>query len=211
MNDHVDTWLDAHLDGELGATRAQQVEAHLGGCQRCKALLEGRRSLSTLLQEVPTAGDLKPHEQFVAEVNLRVRSGRASHQAQKWPFLAWQFAPVALLLAWAFFYTVSILSNLLRIVPGAGQLVQQQVSPLASTLRLPWLAEIDLAGPQVDGLGLMLGSFNILDWNWLTNLLILSAIGLLYLGWLVSWWARARQTQNEVGLTASCKFTESGA
>lgn len=192
MNDHIDTWLDAYLDGELGSSQAQQVDKHLAECQRCQAIFEQRVNLSAFLQQVPAATGLKPQEQFAAEVKLSIRSQRASHQAQKWLYRAWQFAPVALLLAWAFLYTVSILSNLLLILPGGVQTVQQQVSPLVSALKLPWLAEFEPAGPQVDGLGLLLGSFDILDWNWLTSLIALAAIGLLYLGWLATWLARAR-------------------
>jgi len=198
MNDHIDTRLDAYLDGELGPSQAQQVEKHLAGCQRCRAMLEKRISLSTMLQEVPAADGLKPEGQFAAEVKQSIRSQRTSHQALKWLYRAWQFLPVALLLSWAFLYTTSILNNLLLILPEGVQTVQQQVSPLVSMLRLPWLAEIESAGPQVDGLGLLLGSFSILDWNWLTSLIALAAIGLLYLGWLASWLAHSRQTQSEM-------------
>ncbi|MBN1148151.1 MAG: zf-HC2 domain-containing protein [Anaerolineales bacterium] len=195
MKEHISTWLDAYLDGELDASQAEQIEAHLAGCPPCQALLEQRRSLSRLLQEAPTASGLQPQEQFAAEVMLQVRARQVSRQVTRWLRLAWQFAPVALLLAWAFLHTVSILSSLLLVLPGGEQTVQGQVYPLAAALRLPWLAEAGPAGLQVDGLGLLLSSINILDWNWLTNLLALAALGLLYLGWLASWWVGHR---NEV-------------
>ena len=45
--------LDAHLDGELAAERAAELEAHLASCEVCGAELERRRKLVALVQALP--------------------------------------------------------------------------------------------------------------------------------------------------------------
>jgi anti-sigma factor RsiW len=193
MNGHADLWIDAYKDGELSNGRKRQVEKHLGGCQRCQALLEQHRSLSILLQEVPPASGQKPAEQFIAEVKLRLprRSMpgyRATNFTQPVFSLAWQLIPVVLLLAWAFIQTVSLLSEVEQLTPGAESAMQQALSPLAGLLGISAGALGNLGQESLTWLGF----FNILDWNWFTNLAVLFCIGLLYVGWLASWWVRTQ-------------------
>ncbi len=49
-------WLMRYHDGELAEGRRREVEAHLSGCPRCAAALEGLRALSEALAgaEVPS-------------------------------------------------------------------------------------------------------------------------------------------------------------
>ena len=49
MNEHLNEWLDAYLDGELTPPHQRQVEAHLAHCPECRALLKQRRALASLL------------------------------------------------------------------------------------------------------------------------------------------------------------------
>ena len=188
MNGHVDQWIDAYLDGQLPAVRHKQVTQHLAECGHCRMILEQRRSLSTLLQEAPPAAGVKPAEQFVSEVNLKIRTRRAPViQRVSFP-LAWQLAPVGLLIAWAFIQTVSILSSLLGFIPGAEALLQREVSSLPATSGI--IGSLGRLG--LDALSLF-GPISLLDWSWLTSLVLLLMIAVLYLGWLATWWAHSRE------------------
>lgn len=190
MNDHVETWLDPYLDGELNRLQQGRVDKHLAQCPECRKLLAQRRALTNLLQEMAPASELKPVDQFVNEVNLRlVRRSRAA-QRQISLSLGWQFIPVVLLLAWAFVLTLSIMSNLLLIIPEAEQIVQQSGSSIISISRLSTLLgsyPLDLTLGALKQIGI----FRALDWNLITSLIALASIGLLYLGWLAGWWAHS--------------------
>jgi hypothetical protein len=104
--------------------------------------------------------------------------------------LGWQFIPVVLLLAWAFVLTLSIMSNLLLIIPEAEQIVQQSGSSIIPISRLSTLRgsyPLDLALGALKQIGI----FRALEWNLITSLIALASIGLLYLGWLAGWWAHS--------------------
>lgn len=47
--------LSAHIDGEVEATRAAEVEAHLGACFACREELAALRRTSRLLRALPAA------------------------------------------------------------------------------------------------------------------------------------------------------------
>jgi anti-sigma factor RsiW len=193
MNEHADIWIDAYLDGELPNGRKRQVEKHLVGCSRCQTLLEQRRSLSTLLQEVPPASDLKPQEQFVTAVGLRLpRRSISGAKAIRTPQLVfrpvWQFIPVVLLLAWVFLQTVSLLGNLVELTPGVEAAVQQTLSPMTGITGISAGTLVSLGQESLSWLGF----FTILDWNWFTSLSLSLCIGLLYIGWLASLWVRTQ-------------------
>ena len=185
MIGHAETWLDAYLDGELPPYQRRQAEVHLAQCQPCRDLLAERQALSTLLQEVPPLTDLKTESRFVAEVSLQLkrRSGKALPHLQALQ-LGWQLIPVALLMALAFIQTVVILSSGLGLFPKAEQALVGQATSVSSSLQLP-----ALWGDLLE----VIRMFSFLDWNWLTGLLALVAISLIYVAWLASWWARNRQ------------------
>ncbi len=183
MNGHIDLWLEPYLDGELTLSQKQQVESHLAGCSDCRERLSHAQSLSSLLQEVPPATGLKTERQFVAEIGLQL-DRRPGPDAHILPIgqLAWVLIPVSLCLIFAFFQTLFVMGLMIQFIPGLKEITLNQMAFLPV---LPFT----LPGP-VSGLVALVGVFNLFDWNWLTSLLGLGCISLLYLGWLASWWAR---------------------
>jgi anti-sigma factor RsiW len=188
MNEHAEHWIDAYLDGELTPAGRQQAETHLAGCQECRRLLAQRRSLANLLQEAPGAKRLKSGPQFIAEINLRLpRQQNPPRPSLRALHVGWYLVPVTLLTALAFIEAVFVLSTSLLVFPGIKETLANGIAILpALPVRLPGLLG--------DWLGWM-GFFNLFDWNLLTSLAALAIIGLLYLGWLASWWARNRKNQ----------------
>jgi anti-sigma factor RsiW len=201
MNGHADLWIDAYIDGELNPAQTRQVEAHLQGCPGCQALLEERRSLISLLQEVPPAGGLKPERQFVSEVNLRLAREQDEAPEAKRAFrlkVAWVAAPAALLLAWAFVQTVGLLSILVELIPGVGPVLSQQATAIQQSALAPgWFTRaaaglglsLPVVPPAVTELLQDVGRYFVFDWNILTGLAVLAVIGGLSAAWLAGWWA----------------------
>jgi predicted anti-sigma-YlaC factor YlaD len=194
MSPHVEEWLDKYLDGELSPVQQDRVKAHLNSCSHCQELLTQRSSLSALLQMAPAASDLKPADQFVAEVGLQLK-GRpaASHKspaANTWHW-AWALVPMALLLVLVFMQTVSVLSDILGFIPGAEQASQQSVQALPVFTTLSQLNGNALVAQGAD----LLAFFNPTDLGWLTNLAVLVVIGLLYASWIAGWWVRSQQAE----------------
>ncbi len=52
--------LSAYLDGELSAAERRTVEAHLGTCDRCRALLADLRQVKKLVAELPLENPPRP-------------------------------------------------------------------------------------------------------------------------------------------------------
>ena len=191
MNTHIDRWLDAYLDDELDPGLREQVEDHMKGCPHCQEQMAQRQALSKLLQQVPAAQDLMPQGRFVAEVGLLLdrRSQPQPPELQEmrqWLFnsktlnLGWLAIPVGLLLASIFIQAVAGMSSLLALVPGPHQEFMRQ---LTLTPAAPVLENARLWGGMLGGLGW----FELLQWNWVSELLALGAISLLYLAWLAGW------------------------
>ena len=183
MNGHVEQWIDAYLDGELPAAQRQQVETHLEGCSQCRDLIEQARALSSLLHQAPPAAGLKPERQFVAEIGLQL--DRRPEQVNRWNQIlhsGWMLIPVGLCLAITFLETLFMISLLVQFIPGLKEMVAGQVG---------FLPVLSLSLPEpLSGLLNLFGFFDLFQWSWLTGLLGLASISILYLGWLASWWVR---------------------
>jgi hypothetical protein len=200
MNQHLNLWLDAYLDGELTASQRARVEDHLANCSQCQSLLDRRRSLSSLLLLAPPATAQKEADQFVAEVRLQasLRSSRSRipiRPAALRPQL-WQYAPLVLLFGWAFVQSVSIVSFLATLLPGLDQVLGKSIMELNASGAFSWLKDANLSGLNLVNLDLIL-PLNLFHWNWLASLSILAVGALIYLGWLAVWWASIRQ-RNEI-------------
>ena len=195
MSPHVEEWLDKYLDGELSPAQQGRVQAHLEQCPHCQGLLAERHSLSALLQSAPAAAGLKPAEQFVAEVGLQLK-GRLAATSQlfaaknTWHW-SWAMVPLALVLAWVFLQTVSVLSDILVAIPGAEQVSQQSVQALPVFTTLSQLTGNALVARGAD----LLAFFAPTSLGWLTNLATLVVIGLLYASWLAGWWVRNQYSE----------------
>ncbi len=190
MNGHIERWLDAYVDNELEARLRSQVETHLTGCLDCQALLAQRRALSTLLQQEPAAQGLKPEKRFAADVGLLLASRPSQpslkQELRQWLSnetarnLGWLAVPIGLLLAGIFIQTAAGLSSVLALIPGPHQEIMRQITTLQP---VPVLANPQLWSGMLSGLGW----FDLLQWDWLGELLALGAISLLYLAWLAGW------------------------
>ena len=186
MNEHLNEWIDAYLDGELTPSQKRQVEAHLAHCPACARLLEQRRALSNLLQEAPAAEGLAPEMEFLADVGLQL-----AHRQSRWnlpklaPSLAWQIIPVGLLLTLIFGQTALTLSGVLSFIPGSNQV---------STNQAPALTHLQVMPGIMNTLLSFLGVFNFVNWGWMTGLIFLAVLSLAYVGWLASWWAHSQQS-----------------
>lgn len=195
MTQHVTTWLGAYRDGELQARRNQQVEAHLARCAACRAELERLQTLAVLLQASPAAQGLIPPERFVAQVGLRLPRRPERPAWQRALELGWRLVPLGLLGAWASVQAVLVVAGValaaLQLGVG-GDLVAGLLPAVQERL---WLTEI-LGLPEVglrDVLRViphLLSNGGPLGWATMLNLGALAVIGLLYWGWLASWWAR---------------------
>jgi hypothetical protein len=195
MNGHVTAWLGAYHDGELQGRRLRQVETHLSHCETCSAELEALRALTTLLQESPAPERLGQPDRFVAQVGLRLPRRPVQPTWQRALRTAWWLAPAGLLGAWAFVHAVLFVSSLMlgAIRLGVGRDVLAGLLP--ASRHGWWLSDtLSLSSANLSDLGhialQLLNSGGPLGWCVMLNLITLVGIGLLYLGWLASWWAR---------------------
>jgi anti-sigma factor RsiW len=65
---HVDTDLSAYIDGELAPIDRARVEAHLDGCDRCRARLGELRATASLISALPSA---RPSRSLVPVIRER--------------------------------------------------------------------------------------------------------------------------------------------
>lgn len=200
MSEHVIAWLGAYHDGELGRRQVRQVEAHLEGCEVCRAALEGLRELSALLLESPATSDLSPPEHFIAQVGLRLPRRPERPAWYRALEMAWRLTPLGLLAAWAIAQAVLVVSGatLIALQMGLGGEAAAWLLPVLT----PVSAEVDLFSLSGSGLndmrriaGGLLSYGGPLGWGAVLNLLSLVVIGLLYWSWLASWWVRHRRQQ----------------
>lgn len=189
MNPHTEPWMDAYLDGELKNGQLRKAEAHLAACAECRAEIDRRRALSSLLQIAPAAVPAKSAERFAAEVGLQMQRRPAPQPRSAWKQAAWHGIPLALLASLAFIEALVLINNFFALVPGL-EAGLSAASPLQSWLQLP--------APTSDLLSL-LGLVAPLRWNWITALVAPIVVGLLYLSWLAGWWVMQKNTNTDLG------------
>lgn len=103
MDEHVNHWIGAYLDGELGEDRRRQVEAHLGACPDCRREMEDTRKLSSWLHGVPLPQRLPSAGDFAASLAARLpERPQARAGAGRWttPSLGWWLVPLGILSGW---------------------------------------------------------------------------------------------------------------
>ena len=192
MTEHVTTWLGAYLDGELSWQRQLYVQAHLEGCEQCRAELAKLQSLSVLLHKWPEMSQLTAPDRFVAEVSQRLPNRQRGAISRHILERGWQLAPLILLCGWSFFQAISIVSDLALLVlsTGLGRDVVDKL-PLVSIVGrdLSGLAGISTT-QTIASVIQILG--HIGPWNWVAaiNFAMLVVFALLYWGWLTSWHVR---------------------
>lgn len=197
MSNHVKEWLNAYLDGELKNGRLRLVETHLAECPECMAELESLQNLSSLLHEVPMP-DFIPPEKFAAQVNLRLPHEQPKPMKTSAKEFGWWMIPVSLVLVWVMLAATDLVSD---VVVTAGRLGMLSNAPA-------WLArgfsEEAVWSGTLGEFGLLSGQN--LQWveqtefitrNTLPEIIWQVAIALLYLSWIVIWWARHTRSEQK--------------
>jgi len=197
MSDHITNWLGAYLDGELKGRRLYQVETHLAECQLCRAELESLQGLSGLLHEVP-APEFTPNERFVAQVNLRLPHRPVADTRHRLLEVGWWMVPVGLLAVWVFINTAALLGDAVSVAKNFGILD----SATASFISAP--SDTANVTSTLGQFGMLQG--NSLQWvettenftrNLLPQIILQVSVALLYLTWILVWWARQTRQMNE--------------
>jgi predicted anti-sigma-YlaC factor YlaD len=203
MNDdeHVIPWLGAYLDGEATPALGARIEAHLVACAGCRSELEALRALSSLLKEIPEPALATSDAVFAAQVLEQVRLP-APPWWQRALRAGWRYAPVLLFAVWAFFQAVSWVAGgllaALDLLPGAdaalGSLLPEAGADAPLLLDLLRFTLLDPSTSlALEGLSWLDSLVPLAAFN----LLLLVLLGVLFLGWLASWWSY-RQAQNTI-------------
>jgi len=166
MNEHVNGWLAAYFDDELGERRSQKVQAHLKECEGCREELAALSNLRHLLGENPEAGDLLPANQFASQVALRLTRRPSRPLGLRAITVVWGSIPAVLLAIWVFAQALFTLMT---------------VSGIAANLGL-WGSELVLTNRFT--------TLNLL----LLNMGVSALIGLMLMSWLASWWIRLQDS-----------------
>lgn len=175
MSEHINGWLVAYHDGELGERRSKKVEAHLKNCEACREELAKLNSLRSLLQENPEASDLMALDRFVAQVGLRLQHRPSRTPFQRTLATLWILIPVGLLGIWAFIQALTYEVNLMEFALDIG-LWRDLTVAFSSTSQ-----------------NTLLSSF-----SWKIG--VTMGIGLISLSWLASWWI-SQQTKRPKNAT----------
>ena len=78
----VRTLLSSYIDGEVSASEARRVDAHLSGCDECVAELESLRATTTLLGQLPSLDTPRSYALTAADVqDMSPRRGLPSFAA----------------------------------------------------------------------------------------------------------------------------------
>jgi anti-sigma factor RsiW len=162
MNEHVNGWLTAYFDGELGERRSEKVRAHLEECASCRQELAALEELRHLLGENPEAIDLLSAQRFASQVAMRLTRRPSRPFAHRAIAAVWGSIPAVLLAIWVFAQALMILLS---------------TSGFAANLGL-WGSELVLvdSSASVSILFMYMG--------------VSGLVGILLLSWLASWWIR---------------------
>ena len=195
MDEHVNQWLGAYLDGELNGEKQRMVKAHLAHCQFCQAELEVVSHLSTLLKTAGRENKLTPDARFAAQVALKLPRRQDPPLGSTAARISWWLIPAGILGAWVFLQAVLVVSNL--------TLAASLASPLSGSLA--WLSGLSgqnlvtsavlslvdgRLGQTASSLLLYAGDGTALGWNLLVPVVFQAALALLFVSWLAVWWFR---------------------
>lgn len=207
MSEHVLKLLGAHHDGELRGRRLAQVQEHLADCETCCAEMDKLQALTNLLASPLPTDLLSPPERFVAQVALRMPHQPTQSGWQRALERGWQMVPLGLWGTWAVAQAVFIMvtATILAWRMGLGENVAagwlpawQSEPGLAETLSLSGASLRDVASLAWR----LFSSGGPLGWGFVLYLGMLYVIGVLYCGWLASWWAYQQHCQHLVEQSA---------
>lgn len=189
---HITQWLNAYLDGELSSNLVRLVETHLVECQACREEFKSLRQLSGILQEAPLPEQISPGR-FASQVALRLPPRPVAPIRHKALEVGWWLVPVGLMTLWIFIHITFTLSDWLStasnfgLVNNAAGLVLT-ISPEAARIT-PTLGEFGLLGGSNLEWATWSESFTrtiFSQFTWQVS------IAILYLSWIVIWWARRK-------------------
>ncbi|MCP4540966.1 MAG: hypothetical protein GY832_27845 [Chloroflexi bacterium] len=201
-NKHMTAWLGAYHDGELRGLRLQKVEAHLAHCEVCRAELAELQALTTLLQISPAPETLLQPDRFAAQVGLRLSRRPAQPTWRRALEVGWRLTPVGLLGTLVFVQAALLVSGVILRALQFGLGSDVIASWLPATQQGSWLTTaLNLSSVNLNGLAQMasqlLSNGGPLGWGLMLNLASIVVIGLLYLSWMASWWARQQHNSKE--------------
>jgi anti-sigma factor RsiW len=195
MDEHVNQWLGAYLDGELNLEKRRMVEAHLETCSSCRADLEELTSLSNLLKTTAKENSLVPDARFAAQVALKLPRRQEQPLAATVVKIGWWLAPAGILGAWVFLQAVLVVTGLAQAAGLAGSQngslawLSGLSGQNAVTSTLSNLVDGRL-GQTVSSLLYYLGNGTDLGWSLIVPVVFQAALALLFVSWLAAWWFR---------------------
>ena len=192
MNQHIETWIDAYLDGELNEKQIVKFEKHLETCPQCLELINEREKLSGLLQTYQLPDTFKNTEQFIHDINMLLP--REQTRGFKKPRTGgfWLIGSIGLLILLTFTQVINLISNLLLLVPGVDTLVDQAAAlPGLIQTTVPWLQLFFEQWFTFSGWGFVYGSLTF------TSIALTGLLMLIYLSWLVLGWSNQLTQQKQ--------------
>jgi predicted anti-sigma-YlaC factor YlaD len=208
MSEHIQEWLNAYLDGELSGARLRQVESHLADCGICRAELDELQQLSALLHDTAPAGDFLSTERFVANLTLNLPRQPERTSNRRALEIGWWLIPVSVLGIWVFVQVTLALSAVFQAASTVGLFGETFAWIGSAQPQMNWFAT--LTGLFGDQLGLTsrfalsaLNEAEVSLRNWVGPYLWQALLGVIYLGWLASWWFRQPGQAANVGTLGS--------
>lgn len=192
MNQHIETWIDAYLDGELNEKQIVKFEKHLETCPQCLELINEREKLSGLLQTYQLPDTFKNTEQFIHDINMLLP--REQTRVFKKPRTGgfWLIGSIGLLILLTFTQVINLISNLLLLVPGVDTLVDQAAAlPGLIQTTVPWLQLFFEQWFTFSGWGFVYGSLTF------SSIALTGLLMLIYLSWLVLGWSNQLTQQKQ--------------
>lgn len=103
LSRHVEPLLTRYCDGELAATEAQRIDAHLATCDRCRSVLEDIRFSATLVRQLST---VTTPPSVWAGIETAVSQPRRGGWSVPGLTVRWAFACVVVLAAVGVFWSM---------------------------------------------------------------------------------------------------------
>ena len=192
MPDHKFEMLNAYLDGELNPQQRRKFEAHLARCESCRAELEALETLSGTLAEVPLP-DFPAPDQLAANVALQLpRKLREESTPRVWTEFGWWMAPVSLLMAWVSLSVIALAGELFGAVGNFGLVRNVYVFESSPVSTAAFLGRFGLLDPSI--LSWLVPSETFMR-QFVFNTVWQLALAMLYLSWIVLWWARHNRAE----------------
>ncbi|MCX7681156.1 MAG: anti-sigma factor [Anaerolineae bacterium] len=186
MSTHHTSLVSFYHDGELHRRQLHHFEAHLAGCPICQKELATLRRLSHVLEDFTIPVGKTSPERFSARIRARLPARQRQSAWRTALQGVWQAAPALLFGTLTFGQAVLMLSGAALTIAG--------LSGSVPWPRNSWLVRLALLfGAAIDhSTRSLLQLLGTLSWFTVLELAFLGIIGLLYWGWLASWWAYHR-------------------